>query len=85
VTPTPSATILSLTVQANPSRVWAGLPVEYTLILVNQSARAYVEAHYGLPILHDMSEGEFPRLMAAIRSVDSGPDNRLVMAPQETL
>ena len=54
-------------------------------IAVNQSARAYIEAHYGLPILHDMSEGEFPRLMAAIRSVDSGIDNRLVMAPQETL
>lgn len=54
-------------------------------ILVNQSARAYVEAHYGLPILHDMSEGEFPRLLAAIRSVASGTDNRLVMAPQDTL
>jgi uncharacterized repeat protein (TIGR01451 family) len=40
VTPTPSATTLSLTVQVNPSQVWAGLPVEYTLILVNQSANA---------------------------------------------
>ena len=38
VTPTPSAAALSLTVQANPSRVWAGLPVEYTLTLVNRSA-----------------------------------------------
>jgi len=48
-------------------------------------ARDFVEAHYGLPILDDMSEGEFPRLLAAIRSVDSGTDNRLVMAPMETL
>ncbi len=39
-TPTPTATgvPLSLTVRANPSRVWAGLPVEYTLTLVNRSA-----------------------------------------------
>jgi uncharacterized repeat protein (TIGR01451 family) len=38
-TPTPTATgvPLSLTVRANPSRVWAGLPVEYTLTLVNRS------------------------------------------------
>ncbi len=49
------------------------------------SLRKYVEQHYGLPILNDFSEGEFPRLMAAIRSVHSGKDNRLVMAPQETL
>ena len=38
MTPTASAASLSLTVQANPSRVWAGLPVEYTLTLVNRSA-----------------------------------------------
>jgi len=42
-TPTPLLTpvagdALTLTVQANPSQVWAGLPVEYTLTLVNQSA-----------------------------------------------
>jgi uncharacterized repeat protein (TIGR01451 family) len=39
-TPTPTATgvPLSLTVRANPSRVWAGRPVEYTLTLVNRSA-----------------------------------------------
>jgi len=38
-----------------------------------------------LPILHDMSEGEYPRLLAAIRSVESDRDNRLVMASQATL
>ncbi|MCU0502611.1 MAG: hypothetical protein MUC51_12770 [Anaerolineae bacterium] len=39
-TPTPTATgvPLSLTVRANPSRVWRGMPVEYTLTLVNRSA-----------------------------------------------
>ena len=38
VTSTSSAAALSLTVRANPSRVWAGMPVEYTLTLVNRSA-----------------------------------------------
>ena len=38
VTPTASGAALSLTIQANPSQVWAGLPVEYTLTLVNRSA-----------------------------------------------
>jgi uncharacterized repeat protein (TIGR01451 family) len=37
-TATSSAAALSLTVQTNPSRVWAGLPVEYTLTLANRSA-----------------------------------------------
>ena len=54
-------------------------------LLAEQAARAYVQTHYGLPILHDMSEGEFPRMMAAIRGIESGTDNRLVMAPQKTL
>jgi uncharacterized repeat protein (TIGR01451 family) len=40
MTPTASAAALSLTVQANPNRVWAGLPVEYTLTLVNRSANS---------------------------------------------
>lgn len=47
--------------------------------------REYVERHYGLPILHEFSEGEYPRLLAAIRSVQSSKDNRLVMASQEVL
>jgi uncharacterized repeat protein (TIGR01451 family) len=38
VTPTANVAALSLSVQANPNRVWAGLPVEYTLALVNRSA-----------------------------------------------
>lgn len=47
--------------------------------------RDFAERHYGLPILHEFGEGEFPRLLAAIRSVQSSKDNRLVMVSQETL
>jgi hypothetical protein len=47
--------------------------------------RQMVEARYGLPILHDYGEGEYPKLLAAIRSVDSKTDNRLVMVTQEAL
>jgi hypothetical protein len=52
---------------------------------VNAAARQYVERHYGLPILHDFSEGEFPKLIAAIRSIASKKDNRYVMVTQERL
>lgn len=47
--------------------------------------RGFVHERYGLPIVNDFGEGEFPRLMAAIRSVDSKKDNRLVMVTQEAL
>jgi hypothetical protein len=47
--------------------------------------RQMVEARYGLPILHDYGEGEYPKLLAAIRSIDSKTDNRLVMVTQEAL
>lgn len=47
--------------------------------------RQAVETRYGLPILHDYGEGEFPKLLAAIRSIDSKKDNRLVMVTQEAL
>ena len=47
--------------------------------------RAFVERHYGLAILHDSGEGEFPRLLAAIRSIQTAKDNRLVMVTQEAL
>ncbi len=47
--------------------------------------RQMVETRYGLPILHDYGEGEYPKLLAAIRSIDSKTDNRLVMVTQEAL
>jgi hypothetical protein len=50
-----------------------------------QALRAFFEERYGLPIIHEFSEGEYPRLLAAIRSIDSKKDNRMVSIPQETL
>jgi hypothetical protein len=49
------------------------------------SLRRFVGEHYGQPILHDFSEGEYPRFLAAMRSIQTAKDNRLVMAPQEAL
>jgi hypothetical protein len=51
----------------------------------NVAMRSYVERHYGAPLFNDFGEGEFPRLIAAIRSVESRKDNRLVMVTQEAL
>lgn len=47
------------------------------------AARFYVKLQYGAPIINDYSEGEFPKLMASIRSIESSVDNRLVMMPQD--
>jgi hypothetical protein len=54
-------------------------------LVTNYMVRSYVEDHYGLPVVHDLGEGEFPRLMAAIRGIQSSTDNRLVMVPQDVL
>lgn len=54
-------------------------------LLTSWSYHAFVEHKYGLPILHEFSEGEFPRMMAAIRSVQSNKDNRMVMFTQEAM
>jgi len=51
----------------------------------NFTMRSYVQRHYGAPIFHDFGEGEFPRLIAAIRSIESRKDNRHVMITQEAL
>jgi hypothetical protein len=56
----------------------AGIGVQHLI-------RGWVDRTYGAPIIHEFTEGEYPRLLAAIRSVESGKDNRLVMAPQEVL
>jgi len=47
--------------------------------------RGFVQERYGLPIVNDFGEGEFPRLLAVIRSVESRKDNRMVMVTQEAL
>jgi hypothetical protein len=47
-------------------------------------ARSFALSRYGQPILHEMSEGEFPKLIASMRSA-SAQTNRLVMITQEGL
>ena len=52
---------------------------------VDSGVRFYNEIYYGAPILSDNSEGEFPKLMATLRSIDSPVDNRLVMLSQDVI
>ncbi|PHM21775.1 MAG: hypothetical protein CK604_05280 [Curvibacter sp. PD_MW3] len=49
------------------------------------AARGFNARHYGLPILSDYGEGEFPKLMATLRGIESSVDNRLVMLPQDVI
>ena len=51
----------------------------------NAGMRAWIGQVYGVPLLHDFSEGAFPELVATLRAVESGRDNRHVMISQETL
>jgi hypothetical protein len=60
------------------------LPLVFA-VAANMATRTYISNHYGLPIVHDFAEGEFPRLIAAMRSVESSKDNRYVMITQEAL
>ncbi len=53
--------------------------------LTQASLRSYIKRHYGEPILYEMNEGEYPKLIAAIRSIDVKIDNRYVMVSQEAL
>lgn len=61
-----------------------GFPVCFSL-MGNAATRVYVAHVYGLPILHDFGEGEFPKMIAALRSIHAKKDNRYVMVPQEAL
>ena len=56
-----------------------------SILMTEKMAENQIEKWYGLPILHDFSEGEFPRLVAAIRSVNGGFTDRHVMVSQTTL
>jgi len=51
----------------------------------NAATRHYYSKWYGTPILHDLGQGEFPKLIAAMRSVESEKQDRLVMITQEAL
>ena len=42
-----------------------------TTLLYDAAIRNFLERHYGLPILHEYSEGEYPRFMATVRAIDS--------------
>ena len=57
----------------------------FSTMIINSALRSYNESKYGLKILNDYSEGEFPKLMANLRSIDSNIDNRLVMVPNEVI
>ena len=48
-------------------------------------ARRHIQKHYGLPLLHEFSEGEYPPFIAAIRSVGNDRNNRLISISQEQL
>lgn len=60
------------------------IPTLLTLT-AGSSLRSYNMAHYGAPLLNDYSEGEFPKLMATLRSIESQTDNRMVMLPQDVI
>ena len=53
--------------------------------LVSYGVRFYNQKYYGAPFMNDFNEGEFPKLMATLRSIESSVDNRLVMLPQEVI
>ncbi len=53
--------------------------------ITHAAVGTFVERHYGTPLRHDFGEGEFPKMVAAMRSIASKRDNRYVMISQETL
>jgi hypothetical protein len=72
---------------------WIDRRTAMTLLLVpallalasGYGLRSYNRIHYGAPMLTDYGEGEFPKLIASIRSIESTTDNRMVMIPQDVL
>lgn len=61
-----------------------GLPLVFASA-GNRMALSFIENHYGTSVMYDFGGGEFPKLIAAIRSVESKKDNRHVMITQEAL
>lgn len=45
--------------------------------IIDNTYRIFVKNFYGLPIKHELSEGEFPKFLSNLRSISSGNDNRL--------
>ena len=48
-------------------------------------ARRHIQRHYGLPLLHEFSEGEYPAFIAAIRSVGNDLNDKRISISQEQL
>lgn len=68
-------------------RAWAFIVILASACVwgANTMTRSFVQHHYSARIIHDYGEGEFPRFVAAIRSIRSAKDNRYVMVTQEAL
>lgn len=69
---------------------WAQLVAFITLPLLvafglAASSRAMIRRHYGMPILYELGEGEYPKLIAAIRRIRVRNQNRHIMVSQEAL
>lgn len=68
--------------------VLTALAVILPLIFVltgNKMMSSFIESHYEASVVYDFGDGEFPKLIAAMRSVESKKDNRHVMITQEAL
>ena len=48
-------------------------------------SRWHIQASYGKALLHDLSEGEYPRLIGALRALAGSETNRHVMLPRASL
>ncbi len=60
------------------------IPILMTFTM-DEMARRHIQASYGLPLLHDLSQGAYPRLIGALRALPGSEQNRHVMLPQEVL
>lgn len=59
-------------------------PIFFSILLIN-IVKFDIYQKYGAYLIHDFNEGEFPRLISVMRSVESSKDNRYVMITQEKL
>jgi len=53
--------------------------------LTDFSYRTFVNKNYGLPIKHEISEGELPKLLSNLRSISLGKENRMATIKWDTL
>lgn len=60
------------------------IPIIFTILVINL-AKYNIYQNYDAYLINDFNEGEFPRLISAMRSVESKKDNRHVMITQEKL